>query len=482
MSLWMSTETGDRNNRRRRERRIRSVVAMVAAITVGVVTAVLVAGWTVATGARTGLLDLQDGSLQVTNLPPLLRTADDRLDELRYDVTCAAPETLPDLACDIAGTVFVRSGTTGSFQAIPLAVDPKSEVDRYVASLPADVASRPAFSYYAVVHDNRTGETVTLPAGGAAAPQTSLLLTRPVTVSLGKHGFGTVDHAAARVASALWGDGPGRAGLEDGPQLEPIGASSFDVDATGTVRVLDEAHHQMLRFGAGHPNAPTALPLEVRGTIADLRANLDGGVDVLESVGAPGDTPVLHRFDASGRTTGSWHTAEKTATALRVGPGGPLVLEYPSGEWMPVGATQTADSRTASASQLENASPGQRLADGRQIVAQREGSEARIALVDARGVTASWRIRSATPLAEIQLAEPFGSGVVVVLRTYSDTQDEFIALVLGTHGIERRLSIAPDDWAEAAPLARFRVVSSSLYHLGSTPTGMFVDRYDLEVR
>jgi hypothetical protein len=43
-------------------------------------------------------------------------------------------------------------------------------------------------------------------------------------------------------------------------------------------------------------------------------------------------------------------------------------------------------------------------------------------------------------------------------------------------------SVASADWAETAPLSRFRLRGSGLYQLGSTPGGLFVDRFDLEVR
>jgi hypothetical protein len=62
---------------------------------------------------------------------------------------------------------------------------------------------------------------------------------------------------------------------------------------------------------------------------------------------------------------------------------------------------------------------------------------------------------------------------------YTDVSDEFVALVLGPNGLVREMSIASADWAETAPLSRFRLVGSSLYQLGSTSTGAFVDRYDL---
>jgi hypothetical protein len=88
---------------------------------------------------------------------------------------------------------------------------------------------------------------------------------------------------------------------------------------------------------------------------------------------------------------------------------------------------------------------------------------------------------SATPLGEVQLAEALGNRVVVVIRPYTETQDEFLVLVLGDHGVERSFSVDSADWAETAPLARFRLAGSSLYQLGSTPSGMHVDRFDLEV-
>ncbi len=81
----------------------------------------------------------------------------------------------------------------------------------------------------------------------------------------------------------------------------------------------------------------------------------------------------------------------------------------------------------------------------------------------------------------MQLAEALGTRLVVVARVYSDTQDEFVALLLGAAGLERKLALDSADWAETAPLSRFRLVGSSLYQLGSTPANVFVDRFDLEV-
>ena len=68
------------------------------------------------------------------------------------------------------------------------------------------------------------------------------------------------------------------------------------------------------------------------------------------------------------------------------------------------------------------------------------------------------------------------------MRVYDDADDEFAVLTLGPSGLVDRFALDSADWAESAPLGRFRLVGRSLYRLGSTASGVFVDRYDLEVR
>ena len=65
---------------------------------------------------------------------------------------------------------------------------------------------------------------------------------------------------------------------------------------------------------------------------------------------------------------------------------------------------------------------------------------------------------------------------------YDDDVDEFAVLVLDRKGLADRFTLDAADWAETAPLSRFRLVGTSLYRLGSTAAGAFVDRFDLEVR
>jgi hypothetical protein len=425
--------------------------------------------------------DRDPGALiEAAHVPPLLTAAGDSA-QLRYDIYCAAPGADPESGapCDAGGTVYVRSGGSGAFRALPLRLDAHAPEGRYVADVSPEIAtSRTGFSYYAVVRNNASGAETTIPAGGAAAPQRSMPLGQPVSVSLGTHVFGRVHVSDARVASASWGDGEASVGLEGGPQETPIGASSFDVDTTGTVTVLDEAHRRLLRFTHGG-GSPVAVPVAVHGTIADLAVASDGTSYVLETAGQPaGETPLVRSFAPDGSPKGAWHTAEPTVSALRMGPNGPVALGYPASQWMPVALGGTTLDRQG---QLQRASAGRPLPGGGDMVVLRDGNEVRVAEVGRSGVQRSWRISSQTPVAEVQLAQPIGNLLALVLRVYTDTRDEFVVLLLDGHGIARQFSIDSADWAETAPLSRFRFVGTSLYQLGSTPAGMFVDRFDLGV-
>jgi hypothetical protein len=462
--------------------RTRRLLAGGAGLALGAATGAVVLALSGSAGAHRTELGTRravlPASLEVAHLPPLLTVPGESV-ELRYDIYCPSPSE-NDAVCTAGGTVYIRAGTSGPFRAVPLAVDPAAQEGRYVARVPADIAASPTgFTYYAVLRNTVSGASTTLPAGGAAAPQRSLSLGgRAVQVSLGVHGFAAAAAADARVARVSWGGSTSQAGLEEGPEETPIGGSSFDVDSSGAVTVLDEANRRALRFRAGG-EAPFSVPLSISGRMADLALGSDGTMYVLEypATGAP--FPVVRAFDRGGRPKESVMLAEQTASQIRLGPGGPVTNQYPSTQWMPV---EKAGVPLKAAAQEAGGGSSRPLPDGSQVVVYRHGaSEIRAALASPAGVVRSWVVHSATPVAEVQLAQPLGSRLVLVFRLYTDAQDQFQALVLGDTGIVQRLSLASNDWAETAPLSRFRLVGTSLYQLGSTPQGLFVDRYDLEV-
>ena len=416
--------------------------------------------------------------IAATHLPPLL-TVPGEPAELRYDIYCDDGVGSEDTSCDAGGTVFVRAGSSGVFRALALSPDAAAQEGRYVARVPFDVASSAlGYQYYAVIRDSSTGQTTTLPSGGAAAPQWSRSLVRPAIVGLGTHEFGAIERPDARVVSAAWGSGPGQVGLEGGLQSTPVGGSSFDVDVAGTVTVLDEVNRRVLRFAAGAP--PVAVPLDISGREADMSLEADGTIDVLEPAAAGQPAPLLRTFDPSGRALGVAALPDPVAAQVRIGPAGPTVLQYPSAQWQS-GRQSTSIADRWDPDQPGAARAGRPLPGGGEVVVMRKGGEIRVALVSSGIIQRSWRVQSDTSLAEVQLAQPLGDRLVLIVRAYTDSADQFVALVLDGRGLVRSFSLDSADWAESAPLSRFRLVGQSLYRLGSGPEGLFVDRYDLEV-
>ena len=414
--------------------------------------------------------------LEATHLPPLLVVPGERM-KLAFDVYCAqAGVDDPEQSCGVSGSLFLRRGSTGAFRAEPLGEDDSGGLRRLTAAVPDAVAESPdGFEYYAEIKASETGNRLRVPSGPGTTYHT-YGVPDAIHVRLPPSPFGTTRHGS-RVASAPWGDGPDDLGLESGRSADPIGASSFDVDAAGSVVLLDEAHRRALRWAPG-AREPEPIPLSIDGRLADLAVDKDS-IYVLESVAAHGRRPLVRRFDPAGRQLDVVETAEQSPSEIRIGPDGPVVLEHPSHLWMSVAA---GGHPLPPADQLTRGRIGRPLRSGSDVVTLRTGEELRLALVSQGRVERSWRLVSSTAFGEVQLAEPLGNRLVVVVRVYDDASDEFRILLLDRRGLVQQFSVDSVDWAESAPLSRFRLAGNSLYQLGSNPSGAFVDRFDLEVR
>ena len=207
-------------------------------------------------------LESPKGILEASHLPPLLTLPGEPV-ELTYDVDCLGAGDDPEAACDVTGSVFARRGAQGAFtriQLTPVVADGRRELSTRLSDV-----FRPdtrGIEYYAVLEAPAIGKTITLPSGGADAPQSTRVLEDAVEVQLGRHAFGGTRAPTARVASGLWGDGPNDLGLEDGPGSAPTGASAFDVDGLGNVVVLDEVHRRALRWRSA-ARTPVRVPLSI---------------------------------------------------------------------------------------------------------------------------------------------------------------------------------------------------------------------------
>jgi hypothetical protein len=433
-------------------------------------------------GAGKHRIATADQFLKATYFPIKLRAPGDP-QEIRYDISCLPPDGDADGAgvCDGGGTVHFRSSTNAS-ASVQLQLDADAQAGRYVAAVPSTIWSAPWFSYYAIIRDNTSGRTITLPQGGSAAPQFSFAIGGSA-IALGGHAFGATRQPSARVASAAWGSGAGQVGLEDGIDM-PTGGSSFDVDSAGNVFLLDEANSRMLEFtGAG---SPTAISLPgLAGVRGDLRVSgTSGTAYVLESSNAALPRPLLRAYALQGTSLSSSVVADAVAAQVRVSGSTAYVSEYPSSMWAPV-LQNDGRSPVDAPTQFAKATSGGPAASGNVVVLSM-GDEIRVGSYVQAGTSyqiTTARITSSTPVADVQLAQALPNGrLLVVFSVYTETEHEYEAVVVDTSGaLVDEFALQAADWAESMPLSRFRLVGSSLYALGSTEDGVFVDRYDLGV-
>ncbi len=403
--------------------------------------------------------------LELTVLAPAsLRLPGERA-RIRVSVYCLAPRCRP------GATAYVRARGERAFRPLPLHGHGSGGV--YSAPIPAVLASAPlGFDYYVVARDDRTGLRATLPPGGPAAPRWSLLLAHPSLVRLGADRFGRTRPPDRRVVSARFGAASDQVGLQR-PYSGPEGVSSFAVAGRDRVWLLDEVKRRALRYGTGR--GPTAIPLQISRLEAELAVAPNGSLYVLELSERPPFRRPVRGFDPRGRLTQVVPaTIGEIAGSLQWGPGNAAWIESaPSGLWVPV----LEDGRPLSLDDQARAGlPGRPLPDGRQLAVWVR-RDVRVAVVDEHGVEQSWRILPARAPATLELAQPMGGELVFVFAA-AGARSQYDVLVLRGSRVVDAFPLPRQQWVETAGSA-FRLSGSSLYKLGSTPRGVFVDRYDL---
>lgn len=385
---------------------------------------------------------------------------------LRYEIVCPLTEPPKPGFCRPGGVLHVRRIGAPAFDEIPLTTVRDGLA---AASVPAGYSTGAGFEYYVELHDER-GTSATIPRGGAAAPQRSWAIGRWTTVDLGRHGFGATRRGRT-VVEAGWGSGAGRLGLQRG-----VGPSAFDVAPDGAIVVLDQLNRRLAIYPAGKSARARYVPIRFLGGEGDVAIARDGTVYVLDA-GSPRDhIPFVRAYSRGLRALAATPVAETPADRIAIGPAGAIVHAFPSEQWLPAGEQGQL---LAPEEQERRARPARTFRDGRQLVVSASASEARLALFGRDGVVGSWRITSATPLGEVQLVEPFGKGLLVVLRVHIPARAEWQVLELTPHGLVHDFSIHPVEWADAAAGGRFQISGGYLYELRSGRAGVEVARYRL---
>ena len=400
---------------------------------------------------------------QILHTPPLLAEAGQPV-ELSYDVVCGQTKDEPGETCSPKGSVFVRASGAGGFVEHPLEQEPDGLLSAEVS------AGDGGFDYYAEL-DNGRGETATLPEAAAVAPQHVWPLQSWTTVDLGLEPFGETRSPSSVVSELTWGKGSQAVGLDSGQEQSRIGPSAFDVAPDGSIVVLDQVNHRLsrLRLGAG----TTQLPIPFAGGEGDLAVGGDGTIYVLD---AGASQPVVRSFTPTGDLIAGTPLAETIADMVRVGPDGPLVHAYPSEMWLPTG--QGRPPLTAE-EQLAGAKVARSVGGGLAVVVSASPVETRFALVRGGDVVRAWLLRSTTTLGEVQLAEPYGDGLLVVVRLWDEDHAQFRVVRLAPDGLAATFSVERAEWAETASVSRFRLHDSTLYQLRSSSSGVEIATFEI---
>lgn len=406
-----------------------------------------------------------DRALDVLHTPPLLVSTGEAV-ALKYGTVCP-PTQEPPVPCAPAGTLHVRAVGAAAFADVPLS---RGDDGLFSYTVPSELTAGVGFEYYVTFQDGR-GNSVTVPAAGAVTPEHAWTVSKWTTVDLRTHEFGSTRAPVSVVAKAGWGSAATELGLNQGREQSRIGPSGFDVAPDGTVVVLDQVNRRLALYRAGRA---THVPIAFQGGEGDVAVADDGTAWVLDDGGSRAPAPVVRAYDGNGRGVAQAVLQAQIGDMLRAGPGGPVVHSYPSEMWLPVGSGQNAHSPDQ---QLRGARSGRPVAGGRELVVSASSDAARFALVAGNRVLSAWRVASATNLGEVQLAEPSAGGLTAIVRVWTDGNAEFRVLQLAQNGLTGSFAVAPGEWAESAPLSRFRLRGGTLYHLRSSPAGVEVVTY-----
>jgi hypothetical protein len=414
-------------------------------------------------------LSVERGIGEILHTPPLLVPRGVPL-KLVYEAVCGLREDRPGRACDVKGSVFLRAAEDTVFSKLPLGAD---RGGRLTVTVPPRYLSGIGFDYYAELEDGHGG-SASLPSGAHDAPQHVWMVADETGVDLGATRFASSRPPGAVLARAGWGGGDRELGLISGREQARIGPSAFDIAPGGSVVVLDQVNQRLAVFPRGR--GPRHLPISFTGGEGDLAIGPDGRIYVLDDGGSQSAVPLVRSVDASGRPVAGAPLAEPTADMLRMGPGSPVVHVYPSEMWLPVGPGRPP---LSPAQQVERSSAGRPVAEGESVVVRASPSAARFARVKGDRVVRSWLVTSSQKLGEVQLAEPYGDGLLVVIRVWSEKQAEFRVLRLTSNGLASNFAVQPAEWAETASLSRFRLRGSTLYQLRSGPSGVEIAAYEI---
>jgi hypothetical protein len=408
------------------------------------------------------------------------------------------------------GTVYVRRDGQSAFTALQLKLGVDITNGRHPSLhlvLPASFLRGQRLFYYARLQDPASGASITIPAKGAGAPQTSWIMYRPTVVRLGAYRFGHPEAAQAVVARAAAKNVGWDLPSQKGPQ-------TFLVGRDRSVWLEDTWKHRMLVWQAGKPNKPVrTVPLPTEGrndnSFEDVAFGPKGTLYVSRIQSA---VPGFQVFRIDAKTGGVlWKSSSSpllsptlplSGMPLRVGVDGTLytyvspqsfealdVTGTPSYGWMPL--ANPAGKPVPPAQQFNRIVWGYEPASaGRRFIAEFHvplharymPREQRFAVVNRYGrLLHSWRITSKTAMGRLGLEPQLLNGSVVadLTRSRPGTLEHFFVR-LDAKGLDAKASIPFRIWGDYHVTDVRIGPDGKIYALATSPkTGIVIRRYVL---
>jgi len=362
------------------------------------------------------------------------------------DAVCALPE---GAACQAAITFGVRT-VGGAWRmgsaaaAAGLGFDLTGPTGRALAGS-SGTARTGVVEFYTSAAGG--GSVASLPAGGRWRPLRFYVVTSLRVVAVPRP---SESRRGQTVLALPWGTGPGKAGLLPGNESPTEGPSSFDVDVSGRIYLLDGLQRRLAVFDRGRLVREAAL--DAAAIPWDAAVRRDGTAFVLSR---DGEGLVSTQLSPGGSVRAVRRLGEAIPDRIRVATGQAFAHLLPMDAWVPVD--------DPSAMPLI----GQPAGDGSALLSVVRGSAVRLGTVAAGSVADPLELRFDHQVGELSLAAPDGrGGYVAVVRFVSGTGAirGYQVIRAGANGSLGTFAVRAVEFAEAATLSRFCVgVDGSLY-------------------
>ena len=222
------------------------------------------------------------------------------------------------------------------------------------------------------------------------------------------------------------GIGPASFGLRPAGSWR-VGPSAFDLAPDGSVVVLDQVNDRLATYPAAG-GGPRYLPILFDGGEGDVALGEDGTAYVLD----PGVSRSCRSYADSGARIAVAPVSGSDVDMLRATSTGAALHGYPERCGCRSEVRTTCSSRASRPLVQGRAAPD---ADGSEVVVSATDEQASLRSSAETVWCRHGRSRAARTSARFQLAEPYGNGLLVVLRVWTSQRAEFVALVLSANGL-----------------------------------------------